>query len=125
MSELCHMPPRNHGHGLQQVIAHPGALPSADAITFVFSGLKRTKDAPRRNCVRRRYLADHLRPLTSRWGQTSARPIATEASGVNGKLRLRKPCRSPAAKLEPLGRILPRPAGRLHDAVHGHLGARR
>jgi hypothetical protein len=29
----------------------------------------------------------------------------------------------PAAELEALGRVLPRPAGRLHDAIHGHLGA--
>src|SRR5438105_8744159 len=29
----------------------------------------------------------------------------------------------PAAELEILGRILPRPAGRLHDAIHGNLGA--
>src|SRR5262249_12784462 len=29
----------------------------------------------------------------------------------------------PAAELEPLGRILGRSAGRLHDAVHGNLGA--
>src|SRR5947207_15720216 len=29
----------------------------------------------------------------------------------------------PAAELEALGRILGRPAGRLHDAIHGNLGA--
>src|SRR5262245_22151250 len=29
----------------------------------------------------------------------------------------------PAAELEALGGILPRPAGRLHDAIHGNLGA--
>src|SRR6266545_2951378 len=29
----------------------------------------------------------------------------------------------PAAELEPLGRILARAAGRLHDAVYGNLGA--
>src|SRR5882672_3757978 len=29
----------------------------------------------------------------------------------------------PAAELEPLGRILGRSAGRLHDAIHGNLGA--
>src|SRR4029434_504871 len=29
----------------------------------------------------------------------------------------------PAAELEPPGRILGRSAGRLHDAVHGNLGA--
>src|SRR6266496_4581955 len=29
----------------------------------------------------------------------------------------------PAAELEGLGRILGRPAGRLHDAIHGNLGA--
>src|SRR5713101_4122762 len=29
----------------------------------------------------------------------------------------------PAAELEALGRILSRPAGRLHDAVHGNHGA--
>src|SRR6266446_10118040 len=29
----------------------------------------------------------------------------------------------PAAELEALGRILPRPAGRLHDAIDGNLGA--
>src|SRR5687768_921372 len=29
----------------------------------------------------------------------------------------------PAAELEALGRIFPRPAGRLHDAIHGNHGA--
>src|SRR5687768_3324993 len=29
----------------------------------------------------------------------------------------------PAAELEALGRILGRPAGRLHDAIHGNHGA--
>src|SRR5437899_11036422 len=29
----------------------------------------------------------------------------------------------PAAELEALGRVLGRPAGRLHDAIHGNLGA--
>src|SRR5205814_3736026 len=29
----------------------------------------------------------------------------------------------PAAELEAFGRILRRPAGRLHDAIHGNLGA--
>src|SRR5207237_8560158 len=29
----------------------------------------------------------------------------------------------PAAELEAVGRILGRPAGRLHDAIHGNLGA--
>src|SRR5207245_8761221 len=29
----------------------------------------------------------------------------------------------PAAELEALGRIFGRPAGRLHDAIHGNLGA--
>src|SRR4051812_15134674 len=29
----------------------------------------------------------------------------------------------PAAELEARGRIFPRPAGRLHDAIHGNLGA--
>ena len=29
----------------------------------------------------------------------------------------------PATELEALGRILGRPAGRLHDAIHGNLGA--
>ena len=41
---------------LLQIIAHAVALPNADTITFVFSGLSEQRTGLGRNCVRPRYL---------------------------------------------------------------------
>src|SRR5688572_33380050 len=50
------------------------------------------------------------------------KPFLEEAIELFAKLLIEIGHR-PAAELEALGRILGRPAGRLHDAVHGNHGA--